>query len=161
VKILKFISLFLFALVAGVFWGTWFSLSRSIASITPGTFLEVGGIMIGNLALPMRILMPAALLSMLPVLFVQFRRRNIAAFFLAVAGLLLFVLALVVTLTVNVPIDNQIRQWTVTTLPSDRQVIRDRWEFYHGLRTVACLAGFACGLASALLSTASPKIDSI
>jgi uncharacterized membrane protein len=161
VKILKFISLFLFALVAGVFWGTWFSLSRSIASITPGTFLEVGGIMIGNLALPMRILMPAALLSMLPVLFVQFRRRNIAAFFLAVAGLLLFVLALVVTLTVNVPIDNQIRQWTVTTLPYDWQVIRDRWEFYHGLRTFASLAGFACALASALFSTASPKISSI
>jgi uncharacterized membrane protein len=161
VKILKFISLFLFALVAGVFWGTWFSLSRSIASITPGTFLEVGRIMIANLALPMSILMPAALLSMLPVLFVLFRRRNMAAFFLAVAGLLLFVLALVITLAVNVPIDNQIRQWTVTTLPSDWQAIRDRWEFYHGLRTFASLAGFACTLASALFSTASPKISSI
>lgn len=106
--------------------------------------------MIGNLALPMSILMPAALLSILPVLFVLFRRRNIAAFFLAVAGLLLFVLALVITLKVNVPIDNQIRQWTVTTLPSDWQAIRDRWEFYHGLRTFASLAGLACVFGSVL-----------
>ncbi len=47
-KIAQFINIFLFALVAGVFWGTWFSLSRSIASITSETFLEVGRTMIQN-----------------------------------------------------------------------------------------------------------------
>jgi hypothetical protein len=34
-RIAQFLNIFLFALVAGVLWGTWFSLSRSIASITP------------------------------------------------------------------------------------------------------------------------------
>ncbi|PYQ64759.1 MAG: hypothetical protein DMF54_13225 [Acidobacteria bacterium] len=33
-KIAQFVNVFLFALVAGIFWGTWFSLSRSISSIT-------------------------------------------------------------------------------------------------------------------------------
>ncbi len=31
-RLARFVHLFLYALVAGVFWGTWFSLSRSIAS---------------------------------------------------------------------------------------------------------------------------------
>ena len=32
-RLAQFVHLFLFALVTGVFWGTWFSLSRAIASI--------------------------------------------------------------------------------------------------------------------------------
>ena len=50
----------LFSLVTGVFWGTWFSLSRAIGALTPATFLEVGHTMIGNLGGPMSVLMPAA-----------------------------------------------------------------------------------------------------
>ena len=30
VKVVQFVTLMLFSLVTGVFWGTWFSLSRSI-----------------------------------------------------------------------------------------------------------------------------------
>ena len=50
IKAVQFVTLLLFSLVTGVFWGTWLSLSRSIAGITPGTFLEVGRLMIANLA---------------------------------------------------------------------------------------------------------------
>ena len=42
VKIIQLVTMSLFTLVAGVLWGTWFSLSRSIASITPAVFLEIG-----------------------------------------------------------------------------------------------------------------------
>jgi len=64
--------------------------------------------------------------------------------------LLLFVVVLLVTLLVNVPIDNQIKQWTVATLPSNWEQVRDRWQFYHTIRTFASLAGLGCALASAL-----------
>lgn len=80
---------------------------------------------------------------------------RMGAFFLATVGFLLFVVALVVTLVVNVPIDNEIKQWTLTTLPSDWEAIRDRWEFYHALRTFASLAGLACAFASALCTPTS------
>src|SRR5262245_46005740 len=115
-RIVQFTNILLFALVMGVFWGTWFSLSRSIASITPDTFLELGRIMIKNLGGPMSVLLPAALASSGVLLVLLFRRRAVAAFCLAMAGLLLMVVALVVTLTVNVPIDYQLNQWTVETL---------------------------------------------
>ncbi|HEY8130344.1 MAG TPA: hypothetical protein VII12_00515 [Thermoanaerobaculia bacterium] len=67
-RVWQFINIFLSALVAGVFWGPWLGLSRSIASFTPETFLAIGQRMIGNLAPVMPILMPAAILSTIPVL---------------------------------------------------------------------------------------------
>ena len=85
-RIAQFVHLFLFTLVVGVFWGTWFSLSRSIESISPPTFLEVGHTMIANLGGPMAVLMPAALLSALPVLTGLHRRRRRRGFYLNLAG---------------------------------------------------------------------------
>src|SRR4029434_7460460 len=65
IKVVQFVTLLLFSLVTGVFWGTWFGLSRSMSALTPATFLEVGHTMIGNLGGPMSVLMPAALVSTL------------------------------------------------------------------------------------------------
>ena len=65
-EIWQFINIFLSALVTGVFWGTWLGLSRSMASLTPETFLAVGHAMIGNLGTILALLMPAALLTTLP-----------------------------------------------------------------------------------------------
>ena len=149
-RVAQFINLFLFALVAGVFWGTWMGLSRSIGSITPETFLEIGRTMIANLAWPMRILFPAAILSALAVLFLLFRQGPSRVFNVALAGLISFVAALLGTLLVNVPIDYQIKEWTLATLPSNWEAVRDRWQFYHTIRTFISLGGLACALASSL-----------
>jgi uncharacterized membrane protein len=150
INAVRFVTLLLFSLVSGVFWGTWFSLSRSIAAITPGTFLEVGRLMIGNLGGPMSVLMPMTLLSALVLCVLLFRRRHRRATLFASAALVLMVGALVITLAVNVPIDYQIASWTTATLPSDWTAIRDRWEFYHGLRTLLSLAALACLFVSTL-----------
>jgi hypothetical protein len=147
----QFLTIVLLVLVAGVFWGTWFSLARSIAVIDAQTFLAIGRIMIGNLALPMSILMPITFLSALPVLFWLYRQKSLLAFYLTLCGLALFVVATAITLLVNVPIDNQIKQWTVQTLPSDWETIRDRWELYHTIRTFVSLSSLAFILSAALL----------
>ena len=47
-KIAQFLSTMLFALVMGVFWGTWFTLSRSITQFQPQTFLDIGQTAIRN-----------------------------------------------------------------------------------------------------------------
>jgi hypothetical protein len=143
-----FVHLFLFALVAGVFWGTWFSLSRSMNTLTASTFLEVGHTMIANLGDPMAVLMPATLVSAIPVLVALYRLQARASFWLILAGAGLLVVALVITLSVNVPIDYAIDRWTVDTLPADWTSIRNRWEAYHAARTFVSLAGFGCALAA-------------
>jgi hypothetical protein len=62
-KLAQFSTIVLFALVMGVFWGTWFALSRSIVTFRAQTFLDIGQTAIRNLAVPMRMMMPLALLS--------------------------------------------------------------------------------------------------
>jgi uncharacterized membrane protein len=148
-KLAQFLTIILFALVMGVFWGTWFALSRSIAGLRPQTFLDIGHTTIRNLAVPMSILMPLALVSAVVMLVLQ--PRGSKAFALAVAGFLLMVCALLVTLGVEVPIDNRIKEWTVTTLPSDWQAIRDRWELYHTVRTFVSIAALGLVTASSLI----------
>src|SRR6185295_17592726 len=105
-KATQFISILLFALVMGVFWGTWFSLSRTMETVSPPTFLEIGKQFIANLAWPMRILMPLSLVSALPVLY--FVPRGSKAFFFTLIALALMTIALIITVAIEVPIDNLI-----------------------------------------------------
>ena len=41
--------------------------------------------------------------------------------------------------------------WTVATLPPDWAQIRDRWEWFHTLRTFVTLGGLAATLAGSRL----------
>jgi uncharacterized membrane protein len=147
-KIAQFLSTMLFALVMGVFWGTWFSLSRSIEGFQPQTFLDIGQTAIRNLAVPMAILMPLSLLSAL-IMIALLSKRSIA-FLFAIVAFALMVAALVVTLAVEVPIDNQIKVWTIATLPVNWEMLRDRWEFYHGVRTFVSIFALAFMTVSSL-----------
>jgi uncharacterized membrane protein len=136
-------TIVLFSLVMGVFWGTWFSLSRTMGQLSAETFLAVGHQMIRNLGLPMAILLPLALLSALVTLALLWPGGRTAAFWWLAAGLLLMVAALVITLAVEVPIDNRIQTWTVATLPADWRSIQSRWELWHTVRTFASIAALA------------------
>jgi hypothetical protein len=148
-EIWQCINILLSALVTGVFWGTWLGLSRSMATFAPETFLAIGHAMIGNLGTIMALLMPAALLATLPVLYLLSRRRS-QAFYPTLAGLALFVVALLITLLVEVPLDNQFNAWTATTLPANWQQLRDRWEWFHVIRSWISVAGLTLLLAGAL-----------
>lgn len=148
-KVWELVSIFLLALVTGVFWGPWLGLSRSSAAFKPEVFLAIGHHMIRNLAPIMPALMPAALLSELPVLFISYRQRP-DTFFLNLAGLGLFIIALLVTLMVEVPIDKQIRTWTAATLPANWEQLRGRWNTFHVVRTFASVAGLFLLLVAAI-----------
>jgi hypothetical protein len=129
------VTIVLFSLVMGVFWGTWFSLSRTMDQLSGETFVAVGHQMIQNLGVPMAILLPLALASALVTLALLRRDRRTGAFRWLAAGFLLMVVALVLTLAVEVPIDNQIQDWTAATLPGDWRSIQSRWELFHTIRT--------------------------
>jgi Domain of unknown function (DUF1772) len=145
----QFINIFLLSLVTGVFWGTWLGLSRSMTSLSPETFLEVAHAMIGNLGTIMAILMPIAMLSTFPVLYLLHRRRP-KAFYATMIGLMLFVVALLITLLVEVPLDLRFEGWTLATLPADWQQLRDRWEWWHFIRSWVSVAGLGFMLVGAL-----------
>jgi hypothetical protein len=154
----EFISILLLALVTGVFWGTWLGLSRSMAALTPETFLEVGHAMIGNLGTIMAILVPAAILAVLPVLYLLYRRRS-RALYAALVGFACFIIALLITLIVEVPIDNLIEGWTITSLPAGWQQLRDRWEWFHAIRSWVSVLGLALLLGAALSVRDNPAVE--
>ena len=136
-------TIVLFALVMGIFWGTWFSLSRTMDQLPAETFLAVGHEMIRNLGGPMALLLPLSLLSALVTLALLWPAGRSPAFWWTAAGCLLMVAALVITLAVEVPIDNQIQDWTVATLPADWRSIQSRWELWHTIRTFTSIAAVA------------------
>jgi hypothetical protein len=144
-------TIVLFALVMGVFWGTWFSLSRTMNQLSGATFVAVGHEMIQNLGVPMAILLPLALLSALVTLALLWRRRS-PVFWWLLAGFLLMAAALVATLAVDVPIDNQIQGWTADTLPGDWRSIQSRWELFHTIRTFLSIGAVIAVTISAVLT---------
>jgi uncharacterized membrane protein len=145
-------TIVLFALVMGVFWGTWFSLSRTMGQLSAETFVAVGHQMIHNLGLPMAILLPLALLSALGTLALLWPAGRTAAFWWLAAGLGLMVAALVITLAVEVPIDQQINTWTAATLPGDWRSIQARWERFHTIRTFVSIAALVAATISATVA---------
>jgi uncharacterized membrane protein len=145
-------TIVLFALVMGVFWGTWFSLSRTMDQLSAETFLAVGHQMIQNLGIPMAVLLPLALLSALVTLALLWPGGRGAAFWWLAAGFVLMVAALVITLAVEVPIDNQIETWTAATLPDDWRSIQSRWELWHTIRTFASIAAVVAVTISAVVA---------
>src|SRR4030095_10407347 len=132
-KAVEFISLVLASLVMGVFWGTWFTLTRSIHDFSPAEFIHIGKTIIANVAFPMSIIMPATLLSMLVAILLS-RHINTTSFYLYIVSFLLMVVTLIITVAVEVPIDNKIKTWTEATIPSNWESLRQRWDIFHTIR---------------------------
>ena len=53
------------------------------------------------------------------------------------------VITLLITLLVEVPIDNRIWEWTVESIPADRTGERTVWQDYHAYRPLAAMLSFA------------------
>ncbi|THU32071.1 DUF1772 domain-containing protein [Niastella caeni] len=148
-KILLLITGTLLVLVTGVFWGTWFSLSRTMYTFPAETFVVIGKAIMQNVAVGMSIMMPLGILGLVLLLLMAGKRKKAHTYWL-LSSLILFVVALVITLFILLPIDNQIKTWTPTFIPSDWQAVRDRWQFYHTNRTFLALAGMICFLMAAI-----------
>jgi uncharacterized membrane protein len=141
-KVIEFVALILAALVMGVFWGTWFTLTRSIPDFSAAEFIHIGKTIIANVAVPMSIIMPATLLMMLLAIW-QSRRVNKSSFYLYALSFLFMVVTLIITVAVEVPVDNQIKTWTVTTVPANWKSLRHTWDEFHTIRTFTAIASLS------------------
>ena len=135
-KTWKLVSIVLSALTAGMFHGPWVALSRSMRTFTPEVFLAIVDRMNRNMAPVMTVLMPATLMSIIPVLLLSYQGQP-RTFYLSATAFALFIVALVVTAFVEVPIVQEIVTWKVSTLPENWQQLRDRWIKFHVIRVIA------------------------
>ena len=160
VRWVQFVSIMLYVLVAGVMWGTWLSLARTMTDYDAATFLTDGKHMIENLAIIMAVLMISAVVIGLVAVVLLFRSGSAVAARMATVGLLLMIAVLVITVAVEVPIDNLIATWTEATLPADWQEIRARWSAFHTLRTFVALGAVAAAVGAGLtIRTAAQEVS--
>jgi uncharacterized membrane protein len=148
-KVWELISVILSILVSGIFFGPWVALSGSVSNFKPEVYLAIVNRFNSNLYPVMRILMPAAMLSIVPVLFITYSGQR-STFFLNSIALVLFAVALLVTVLVQVRMVKQMRTWTLATLPQNWEQMRDRWEAFHAVRVVASVAGLVMMLTAAI-----------
>jgi len=142
-QVTSFLALFFLMLITGVFWGTWFTLTRSLEIFSPEEFIHIGQTIISNVAVPMRIIMPSGILLLILAIWFAENKKS-PVFISAIISLALIVTVLLITLIILVPIDNEIREWTVETIPADWMEKRHTWNLFHSARTFLSLASFAC-----------------
>ena len=139
-KVFELINIVLSTWVSGMYWGPWLALSRSISTFEPNVFLAIVDRLNRNMASLMTILLPIALLSTIPVLILSYSTLP-KIFYLTLMGLVCFIVTLLVTVLVEVPIVKQIVGWTVSSLPGNWRQLRDRWGAFHLARIIPSLVG--------------------
>jgi len=82
------------------------------------------------------------LMTLCPVLSIVYAIEWSAASTVRWLSAAAFVAALVSTIIFNVPINLATGQWNPSDLPSNWKEIRNRWEFFQGLRSWLLLVGF-------------------
>jgi len=134
-------ALFALLLVCGVFWGLYFSLSRSYQVFTPAELAKIARTIVGNLEVPMRNISILCLLMMsLSITF--YPDKHSWNFYAMIASLLLIIGSLVITTAIEVPINNKVVTWTQENTPPDWEQLRNRWQYYNVVRTIMALLSF-------------------
>ena len=132
-----------------MFWGPWVALTVSIRTFAPEVFLALTKRLARNIGAVMTLLLPLALATMVPVLLLA-HARHAATFYLFLAGFGLYATALLVTVWVEVPLVQQMEQWTATSLPANWEQVRDRWGRFHVVRVAVAVLGLAALVAGGL-----------
>jgi len=134
-------ALFAMMLVCGVFWGLYFALSRSYQVFNPVELAKIARTIVRNLEVPMRniSLLCLALMGFSIAFYPDKGNWN---FYTMIASLLLIIGSLVITVAVEVPINNQVITWTAKNTPSGWEQLRNRWHYYNVVRTLFALLSF-------------------
>jgi uncharacterized membrane protein len=77
------------------------------------------------------------------LLLLPFGRLEGTAWRLAAVAFGIQVAAVVFSLIGPVPINNRIAKWTPETMPANWQAQEQRWDLYHGVRTLGLVVAFA------------------
>lgn len=151
-KIIELINIVISALVGGMYWGPWLALTRSLKTFDTSIFLSIVSRLNKNMAALMTVLSPLSLFTSMLVLILSYNNQN-TTFYFTLVGFVLFLIALIVTMVIEVPIVKQIVTWTETTLPTNWEQLRDRWGKFHIVRVIAGVVGLVCLLAGAIFNT--------
>jgi len=149
-KLTQLLTLCLLLLLTGIFWGNWFSISRSFGAFSLPEYTHMAKTINQNLEIPMRFISISSIIFMCLSTGLYSRKRS-SEFYFGIVSIVFILIAILITLVVEVPINNQVITWTQVSAPSNWEIIRDRWQSFNIIRTFAALAGFGFFAASIIM----------
>ena len=152
----RFIAVLSTGLLAGIFLGDRMGASFARPQLPPSSFVKFQQVQHVHFVKMMPVLMGIAILSSVSWLVLNRSRIGTFGFLLLALGTLAYICVLVLTRTVNVPINNQLMTWSASSPPPDVMKIWARWEQVHTVRTFIAVFGFACEVLAFGASTNGP-----
>lgn len=144
-RIFLFAALFFVAMTAGGAFVVY--LIYNPASLSPAFYVE-------SMQHAIRVLIPLGVVLNLALVFTVvsgvLARGGRPSFYLLLAASLCIIVAVLVTVFGNWPINNQIITWSINSPPANWTELRDEWWRLHVVRTVMIITALSCVILAAL-----------
>lgn len=153
---IRFINLILAALLAGTSFGIWVGLNPD--NYSPSTYLEQQQQLVLSLNTLMVSLVIAATIVTIISAFLQ--RENKTTFVTLIIASAFFASCIFISRFGNLPIQTEMLNWKIDTLPDNWTSLRNEWWRLHIIRTVAeliALALIAWSTSKAVINSSSEK----
>jgi Na+/H+-dicarboxylate symporter len=144
---LRFVNLILAALLAGTSFGIWMGLNPN--NYSPATYLEQQQHLVRSLNTLMVTLVIAA--TVVTIISAFLHRNNKTVFVTLLVASAFFASCIFISRFGNLPIQSEMLNWKIDSLPDNWISLRDKWWTFHIVRTIAEL------IALALVSWTSSK----
>lgn len=157
-RISWYIHLLLSGLLAGILVGVWF-VEQALLELPAQAYIAVEQPKHRIFEPIMPVVMTATLISGLLVfgLMLVYRSKLIPSLAVGIAVVCTAIL-IATTLLNNVPINGEImHNWSAQSPPANWIEVRDRWNLWHGVRTVLAIVALGCQLLAACLLIPQPR----
>ena len=144
ISIVRFVALLSTGLLAGIFLGDRVGLGFARPALPPSSFVQLQQIQHVHFVRFMPVLQIAAVLSTLIWLFLLRSSVRTSQFLLLALAAVGLAAVFVLTITINVPINNTLMTWTASAPPPDAMEMWKRWEQVNTIRAI--IAPIAFGL---------------
>jgi uncharacterized membrane protein len=133
IPIVRFLSIIVAGLLAGVSFGIWIGFNPS--GLSPSTYIEQQQNMLQSLRTLMVSLVVLA--TIITILSAYLQKHEKSAFISLILAAVFFITCILITRFGNKPIDDIVITWTKDSIPNNWTELRDNWWSFHILRTVA------------------------
>jgi uncharacterized membrane protein len=150
-QVIQLVVVFFAALATGGLLVNWIGLGRAMSRLPAPTYVEFHQATNHTFDPYMPIVVAGALLGGIVLAILSPGIPPVSGE-LAIAGSVCYVAVLTISLSTNVPINNQIGRWSVQSPPDDWALIRAKWIRFHIVRTLVSLPALACYILACFVS---------
>lgn len=140
----RFLQLFLTGLYAGLLFADRIGVTPIRPKLPPAAFVLYQQELHLSFGKLMPVLLFGSLLAGIISLFLMRRNYQSKEFIFTTIATLCTIGVIILTLLINVPINETLMTWQVTSPPDNVMQLWAPWEGSHTIRTVIALLGFAC-----------------